>query len=204
MATYNAIAAVGLAIRGVLAEAARTTFPDVRFELFQASDFRKPRDGTGVAIFLYRVAANTTQRNLPPRVGPDGKRYRPPLPLDLCYMLTPWAPNADTLHRILGWTMRVLDDTPILPASVVNALDSNPDTLRPDETVELVFDALSLQDLSALWEVMDPKIQPAATYIARRIDLESSVEIVDAPAVQTRDFGLGNLVIQSAGRGAAP
>src|ERR1700694_5641720 len=107
MATYNAIAAVGLAIRGVLADAAKLPFPAAQIELVQASDFRKPRDGMGVAIFLYRVAANATQRNLPPRLGPDGKRYRPALALDLCYMLTPWAPNADTLHRILGWTMRV-------------------------------------------------------------------------------------------------
>src|SRR5438270_3532776 len=111
MATYNALAAAGLAIRGVLTEAARSEFPEARFELFQASDFRKAQEGIGMSIFLYRVAANTTHRNIPPRVGVDGKRHRPPLPIDLFFMLAPWAPNADAQLRILGWAMRVIDDT---------------------------------------------------------------------------------------------
>lgn len=194
MASFDAIAAVGEAIRSLLADAAATTFPNARFELFQASDFTKPRDGMGVAVFLYRVAANTAQRNLPIRITSDGRRFRPSLPLDLHYMLTPWAPNSDTQTRLLGWTMRVLEDTPILPAAYVNAHESRPDTFRPDETVEIVYDPLSLTDLNALWEVMDPKIQPSATYVARRIDIESNVEMVDGALVQSRNLGYGKLV----------
>jgi hypothetical protein len=193
MATYNAIAAVSLAIRGVLTEAARSTFPDARFEVFQASDFHKPQDGLGMSIFLYRLSANTTCRNIPPRLGPDGKRHRSPLPLDLHFMLAPWAPNADATLRLLGWAMRVMDDTPILPAAFVNALDSA-DTFRSDETLEIVFDPLSLQDVYYLMTVMEPKLQPMATYVVRRVDIESSVELVDAGPVQTRVFSVGTPV----------
>jgi hypothetical protein len=109
-------------------------------------------------------------------------------------MLAPWAPNADAQLRILGWAMRVLDDTPILPASLVNAFDSGSNTLRPDETLEVVFDPLSLQELNCLLEVMEPKLQPMATYAVRRIDIESTVELVEAGPVQTRVFGVGDLV----------
>jgi hypothetical protein len=194
MATFDAIAAVGEAIRALLTDAAQIAFPDARFELFQASDFPKPHDGMGVSIFLYRVTANSTQRNLPPRVTSDGRRFRPSLALDLHYMLTPWAPNPDTQHRLLGWTLRVLEDTPILPAAYVNAHESQPDTFRPEETVELIYDPLSLQDLSNLWEVLEPKLQPTATYVARRIDIESTLQIVDGALVQARAFDYGKLV----------
>jgi hypothetical protein len=194
MASFDAIAAVGQAIRALLSDAATGIFPDASFDLFQAGDFPKPRDGMGVSIFLYRVAANTTQRNLPPRVTNDGRRFRPSLALDLHYMLTPWAPTSDTQHRLLGWAMRVLEDTPILPAAYVNAHESQGDTFRPEETVELVYDPLSLQDLSNLWEVLEPKLQPTATYVARRIDIESSREIIDGAIVQRREFGVGRLV----------
>ncbi len=195
MATYNAIAAMGLAIRGLLTDAAASSaFPDARFELYQAPDFRKPQDGIGISIFLYRVSANTTRRNVPPRTGPDGKRHKPPLPLDLHYMLTPWAPNADIQHRLLGWAMRVMDDTPILPSALINAFDSGSDTFRSDETLEVVLDPLSLQDLNFLLEVMEPKIQPLATYTVRRVDIESTIELVEGQPVQTRVFGLGDLI----------
>jgi hypothetical protein len=200
MATYNAVAAVGLAIRGLLTDAApESPFPEARFELYQASDFRKPQDGIGVSIFLYRIGVNHTRRNIPPRRTPDGKRTRPPLPLDLFFMLTPWAPNADISYRLLGWAMRVMDDTPILPAAMVNAVDSGSNTLRPDETLEIVFDPLSLQDLNCLYEVMDPKIQPVATYAVRRVDLESTVEVVEGDLVQTRVFGFGELALDTNG-----
>ena len=182
-------------------DAARAEFPDARFELYQASDFRKPQDGIGMSIFLYRVAANHTRRNIPPRTTSDGKRHRPPLPLDLYFMLTPWAPNADAQHRILGWAMRVLDDTPILPAALVNAFDSGSNTLRPDETLEVVFEPLSLQELNCLLEVMEPKLQPMATYVVRRVDIESTVEISEGDPVQTRVFGLGGLVTDAKGVG---
>src|SRR5205807_713064 len=145
----------------------RPVFPDARFELYQAIDFRKAQDGIGISIFLYRVAANATRRNIPPRRSQDGKRYRAPLPLDLHFVLTAWAPN----------------------------------TLRPDETLELVFDPLSLQGLNCLLEVMEPKIQPLATYVVGRVDIESAVELPLGDLVQTRVFGVGDLVTESATRG---
>lgn len=57
---------------------------------------------------------------------------------------------------------------------------------RPDETVELVFEAVSVQDASYIWEVAQTKEQPSATYVARMIEIDSSVTADDAPAVETR------------------
>jgi len=201
VAHHSAIAAVGQAIRALLVDASKAEpiFADAHFDIFQSTDFQRPSDGFGLSIYLYRICTNQYHRNLPPRKDPDGKRHRPALPVDLHYMLTPWGPNPDIQHRLLGWAMRVLDDTPIIPAAYINSRDPEPNVFRTDEAVELVFDPLSLQDLSNLWEVMEPKLQPTATYVARRVDIESDLEPFGGGLVQTRDFAFGELVTAQSG-----
>jgi len=144
MATYQAIAAIGEAILGLL-EAARPKpeFANAQFALYQSTNFQNPME-EGISLYLYRVATNTTRRNLPPHIGPDGRRYRPPLPLDLHYLLTPWARTAAKQQRLLGWSMRALEDTPILPAGLLNHYGTEPETFFPHETVELVCEPLLL------------------------------------------------------------
>jgi hypothetical protein len=198
MATYHAIAAIGQALVRLLTDASKgeADFANATFRLAQAADFQESADGLGVLVFLYRVAANGARRNLPPRHRPGLARTRPPLPLDLYYLLSPWAANADTQQRLLGWTMRTLDDTPILPVALLNADDASPDeqTFYPEEAVELVYDPLSLQDLANLWEIVKPRTQAGATYAARMVAIESTVTLVEAGPVQTRELGFGTPV----------
>ena len=83
MGTFQAIAATGQAMLGLLSDAVpRDQFPNAQFELYQMSNFQQPME-EGISLFLYRIAANTSRRNLPPTVGPDGRRFRPPIPVDL-------------------------------------------------------------------------------------------------------------------------
>src|SRR5262244_2648978 len=79
---------------GLLSDAVpRDQFPNAQFELYQMSNFQQPME-EGISLFLYRIAANTSRRNLPPTTGPDGRRFRPPIPVDLYYIATAWAPTA--------------------------------------------------------------------------------------------------------------
>ena len=66
------------------------------FELYQADDLQKPIDTSKpkVSIYLYRVLLSTARRDRGPRLGPDGRRYRPSIPLDLHYLVTAWAADA--------------------------------------------------------------------------------------------------------------
>ncbi len=52
----------------------------------------------GISLVLYRVNVSAN-RNLPPRRGLDGKRYRPPLPLDLHYLVIAWADDTIKQQR---------------------------------------------------------------------------------------------------------
>ena len=68
MGTFQAIAATGQAMLGLLSDACpRDMFPNAQFELYQMSNFQQPME-EGISLFLYRIAANTTRRNLPPSV----------------------------------------------------------------------------------------------------------------------------------------
>jgi hypothetical protein len=185
MATYPAIAATSEAVLGLLQSATLgTEFDAVEFAHYQANSFESPMSD-GVSLYLYRVTVSAN-RNQPPHVGPDGRRYRPPLPLDVHFLVTAWAETAIRQQRLLGFAIRTLEDTPILPAGVLNQHGPEPDVFRPEESVELVYETLSVQDVSYIWEVAQTKEQPSAPYVARMVQIESSVPLDEAGLVQTR------------------
>ena len=192
MATHRAIAATSETLRTLLETACpRDEFPDARFELFQASDFQRQLD-EGISLFLYRVAVNTTRRNLPPSTRSDGRRLRPPLPVDLFYLCSAWGRSVSRQHALLGWCMRTLEDASVLPSGTLNSTGPFDDTFRSSEAVEIVCDPLSLSDLNTLWEVLRPNVPVSVGYVVRALPIESTVPLPElGPPVQTRDLGFG-------------
>jgi len=170
VATYHAIAATSRAILRLLEDACpRTDFPQARFDFLPLAENGKPID-EGITLHLYRVAANTARRYLPSRPAPDGHKLRPAINL--------------------GWAMRTLDDTPILPAGLLNSFGPEIETFHPEETVELIFEPLSLTDFGVIWDYIKPRVGLSATYVARLVSIESKVEIIEAREVQTRVFDM--------------
>lgn len=193
MGTFQAIAATGQAMLGLLSDAVpRDLFPNAQFELYQMSNFQQPME-EGISLFLYRIAANTSRRNLPPTTGPDGRRFRPPIPVDLYYIATAWAPTAVRQQRLLGWTIRMFEDVPILPSGLLNNYGPEPEIFKQGETVEIVLDPLTLQDLNNFWGVSKSSLQLSVGYVARMLHIQSSMEITEYAGVQTREFGVGKV-----------
>jgi Pvc16 N-terminal domain len=194
MAAPYAIAAVGQGILAVLAAARPAPeFSGALFELYHAKNFLSPMN-EGISLYLHRITPGSNVRNLQPRVVPDGRRFRPSVPVDLHYLLIPWAQDAFKQQRLLGWAIRVLEDTRILHASLLNQHGPEPDLFAPTESVDLLMQTLSLADLHAIWEVTKPNMQPSVGYVVRSLLLDSPVEFVEADLVQTRDFGMGTVV----------
>jgi len=199
LAKYHAVAVTGLALRGLLANAwPRDQFPSAEFRLFQTKDLQTPQQvNTGVSVYLHRIAFNTTRRNLPPRQTLLGKRYRPPTPVDLHFLITAWGRTAEEQQALLGWAIRTLEDTPVLSAGLLNRFAGDwGEVFHENETVELVGDILSLQDLYNIWEIAKHNHQPSVSYIARMIYLDSEVELTEASPVQTRAFEYNGIVVQ--------
>jgi hypothetical protein len=194
VATYHAVTAIGQALIGLLEEAAKGTELDgLGFKIFQADDFQSRPFDEGVSLYLYRIYVSTSRRQMPVRCTPAGARLRPSLPVDLCYLLTPWAKTAEKQHLILAWAMRTVEDTPILPSGILNKYGHEPNTFRPDETVDLVPDTLSIQDMLNVWEVNKHNLQISAAYIARAVTLDSQITEVEGPPVQTRVLAAGDV-----------
>ncbi|HLK69156.1 MAG TPA: DUF4255 domain-containing protein [Bryobacteraceae bacterium] len=194
MASANAIAATGQAIVAMIAAGiSRTEFPSAQFELYQASNFQTPMS-EGISLYLYRITPAGEIRNYPPRVAPDGRRYRPLLPINLHYILSSWARDAVKQQRLLGQAMRLLEDTPVIPAGILNQGGPESDTFRPNETVDLIMETISVYDMGAIWDVSKPNVQISVGYVARMIGLESQVELVEAANVQTRVLRAGKVL----------
>ena len=198
MAKPFAIAAVGKAILSLLMAACprdANGFPNAAFQLFQAANFSDPNImKEGVALYLYRLTPANNVRNQPPRTAPDGRRFRPSLPIDLHYLLVPYGVDAFKQQRILGWAIRTLEDTPVLPSGLVNQVGPEGDLFGPNEAIDIIMETLSIQDLGSVWEVAKPSIQPAVAYVVRMLAVDSDLEIREHELVQTRVFGAGKVV----------
>ena len=193
MASAYAIAAVGKAILALLAGACpKPEFAGAEFELYQAKNFLSPME-EGIALYLHRVTPANNIRNMPPRIAPDGRRYRPSLPLDIHFLLIPYARDAFKQQRLLGWAMRAIEDTPILSDSFLNQYGPEPDTFRPGECVDTILETIAYQDLGSVWDVAKPNIQPAVPYVVRMLQLDSPLDMTEAALVQTRVFGAGKV-----------
>ena len=195
MATFQAIAATGQAMLGLLADAVpKPEFANAQFDLYQLTNFGSPME-EGISLFLYRVAVNGARRNIPPVIGRDGRRHRPPLPIDLHYAVSAWARSAVKQQRLLGWTMRMFEDVPILPTGLLNNYGPEPDIFDPGETVELILEPLTLQDWNNLWSATKVTTPPLSVgYVARMIGISSALTLTEAAEVQTREFKAGALV----------
>jgi Pvc16 N-terminal domain len=195
VALYPAIAGTSGAILGLIQEAAAgSDFQGGTFAHYQASDFQSPMS-QGISLYLYRVTVNAN-RNLPARLGPDGRRARPPIPLDLHFLVTAWAPDAIRQQRMLGFAIRTIEDTPILPSGVLNRYTPEGNIFRPEETVEIVYESISVQDFAYIWDVAQTKEQPSATYVARMVELDSPILLSEGARVQTREFNYAGIVTQ--------
>jgi len=186
LASFDAIAATGSAIRRLLADACpRQEFPAATFEIYDSRNLQKPME-EGISLYLYQVGPSVARQNPRPRDG--GMRRSPPVWLDLHYLLTAWGRTPDMQHRLLGWAVRTLEDTRILPPPLLNDFSPGTEVFGANETVELVCEMISIQDLQAIWEVAQTNQQLSIGFVARAVALDSLVERVEERAAQTREF----------------
>jgi hypothetical protein len=171
MANDKAIAAVSEALRSLLAQAASgPEFSGARFEIYQATNLQAPMP-EGVSVYLYRVSIDPRRTRIPPGIPPAGPRRPPSLPLDLHYLITAWSLDPLRQQFILAWAARVIEDAPVLPASLLNR--RIPGVFGEGESVQLTVETLSLDEEAKIWNVAKSNRQPSLAYIARSVEIES-------------------------------
>jgi len=175
MANFRAIMAVSEAVIQQLRSSVQQGDFDtpLEFRVFTSRDFNNSPITNGVSLFLYRLFPNGVRRTPPGRMGPDGRRLQTLLPLEIHFLLTIWGGEASLQHALAGWAMRVMEDSTLLPATLLNA--AVPGAFRGDETVEVTLAELRTEDLLHLYEVLMPNVyQLSIPYLARTIHIEST------------------------------
>lgn len=120
-----------------------------------------------LSIYLYRADFNKTMRASWSGVGSqDGLGH---LVLDLHYLLTAWADNAEFEHLIIGRAMQVLETTPLLGGPLLEASGK----FAPAETVSLVLEEISTEAVMRTFDSLPTDYRLSIPYIARMVRIDS-------------------------------
>ncbi|GAB4177743.1 MAG: hypothetical protein OHK0026_05260 [Rhodocyclaceae bacterium] len=140
MASENAIAAVSKSLVWLLAQGGpgpEYGLAEADIALVQPDELLRRRPQRAITVLLHRVSLNVSQRDQTPRrrALEGGPRS---LPLELHYLVTPWAASAELQHGLLGWTMRFFERCPSLSEDILNQVW--PGSFGPEESVPLLAD----------------------------------------------------------------
>jgi hypothetical protein len=145
--------------------------------------------GKRVNLFLYKIDENAQLKNMDlPGRGSPGAYGRPPLSIDLHYLLTAYGETEEDqieTQQILGEAMRVMHD---------NAIILGNDVLDPDfhnelEHVKLYLEPLSLEELSKIWSASTKPYRTSVGYLVTVIQIESKLPRKYAPPVAEPPVG---------------
>jgi hypothetical protein len=189
VSTHEAIAAVTETVRLFLFE-----------RLGGAACSAKPPDlardtstGNQVNLFLYHMSRNPAWSNmdLPSQTKP-GEAGRPPLALDLSYLLTAYGTGDSDVEaqRTLGRAMRLLHDHPVLGRE---ELDEAGQPIHLDaqlgaqiERIRISHEPLPLDELTKLWTSFQTGYRISTTYKLTVVLIDSQLPPRMAPPVLSR------------------
>lgn len=173
MSDYTVIGAVSDTLQQILKQnitaSSDPTLNGVQIYLYSPKEMQDMGIAAGISLWLYKVTRMAEMLNEPPeRVAPN-MVARTPLPVLLFYLITPFSPDPETRHILLGRVLQVLYDHAILRgADLQGVLEGTTEQLRVN------LEALTLEELSLVWEALNEPYQLSVTYLVQvaRIDSE--------------------------------
>jgi hypothetical protein len=175
MADYTVIEAVSRALQRVLTDALAAVGGVVPPSAV-LHNLRPPPGGQPpvLTLFLYEVSEDPTVRNRDPvreleQVG-GGQRYRvtrPPLGLELRYLVTAWANDRNTEQLMIGRTVQFLYERQIRRGA-----DLDPQLDLPLLSITLA--PLTLEERTRVWWSIQQPYQLSLNYEVRLVDVDVS------------------------------
>jgi hypothetical protein len=146
-----------------------------------------------LTIFLYDIVEDPSARNNPPsrRAGlPSVTVRKPPIALCLRYMLTAWAADRLSEHRIMGRAVQVLYDR-----STISGTDLFGSLAGTHEAIKLTLAPISLDDRARVWDAIKQTYRLSVNYEVRVIHIDPEPDFdVTVPAVTQRIYQPGEVV----------
>ena len=177
MSDYPVISAVSQTLKTLLTanitQSTDSQIKNVPIELLSPRELQDKNETLAVSVWLYRVARMADMLNEPAqRIGPN-LVVSTPLPLLLHYLVTPVATDPLTRHALLGKTLQVMNDS-----SIVRGADLQGILQGTNEQLRVALEALSLEDLSLVWDALSESYQLSVSYVVQKVSIDSALEPV--------------------------
>jgi Pvc16 N-terminal domain len=176
MAGFRAIAATSKSLEQILNAAFAADEPVenkmTKAALVQSDDFDTTNGTTittpGLSVFLYRIEVDKTMRAPWSAVGHlDGTAH---LPIDLHYLLTAWADNAEHEHQIIGRAMQCLEALPILGGPLLHATGE----WAANEIVQVSAEDLGVDAVTRTFDALEAEFRLSIGYVARVVRIDGA------------------------------
>jgi hypothetical protein len=166
MADFRRIGAVGRSLRTIILTGFEEEPPlddPTNVALIRTDDLQPAEGQTvilppAVSLLLYRCEVNSA-RNPGEGSHPGGL----PQALNLHFLATAWGTDPEQEHHILGRTLQVLDDTPVLSGP---RLDPSADW-SSDDTVQLLLEDVTIDDLTEMFHSLGCPLRLSISIVAR-------------------------------------
>ena len=136
-------------------------------------------DAVRVSLYLYRVAEDASTKNQFDVSGNGARSRKPPLTLDLYYLVTPLVGPPREQQIVLGKVMQVFFDRAILEgADLVGSLAA------ADEPLRVILNPVTLEETTRVWQALEMSYRLSVCYVVR-------VAMVDSTREQFRQPVLG-------------
>jgi len=149
-----------------------------RISLESPFDLRD-NDAVRLSIYLYRVVEDPNTKNRFPVAGNGGTVRKPPLTLDLHYLITPMVGAPREQQILLGKVMQVLYDRAILEGN-----DLAGSLAAVNEPLRIILNSVSLEETARVWQAMEMSYRLSVCYMARVAILDSTRERYIQPVLQ--------------------
>jgi hypothetical protein len=207
MSTYKAMAAVSKTLKDLLLDRMEDISPAIPVTVTLA-----PPDvtlsgipaGRRVNLYLFQVTENASLKNQEILGQGNPAAYgRPPLSLDLHYLMTAYAESESkedsdrTAQEVLGNAMRVLHDYAIIPPDLHQKDDpTKPTILDPVliseyERIKITLQPVSIEEISKIWTAMpQANFRRSVIYQVSVVQIESRLPRRLPRPVKTRRVSL--------------
>ena len=202
MSTYKAMAAVSSTLKNLLLD--RMEDPPGNITLAPPDVVIQGATGRRLNLYLFQITENASLKNQEiPGQGNPGAYGKPPLSLNLHYLMTAYA-ESDTgqdsdlsAQQVLGDAMRVLHDYAIVPPDLHQKDDPmqptilDPGLIAEYERVKITLQPVSIEEISKIWTAMPhAHFRRSVLYEVSVVQIESRLPRRLPKPVKTRRVAL--------------
>lgn len=151
-------------------------------KLLGSQELATAPSGQALGIYLYRLAVDPFARNRYLAAAEGRQSPRPELPVNLHVLIIGWSESSEQEISYLSAAMQVIGSSMSLDVSHLGLSNAG---WGESDTVQIVPEEMSTEDLTRLWDSLPTGYRLCVPYIIKTIRLAPDRESAEAPAVKT-------------------